>query len=42
MKNVKYPCRNCKYKANCGDNMRTTPCNGRQTKTEKKAKEERR
>ena len=28
----KYPCRNCKYFDECGENMRTVPCNGRETK----------
>lgn len=35
-RNVKYPCRNCVYFATCGENTRTEPCNGRQTKSEKK------
>ncbi len=33
---MKYPCRNCVYFAACGDNMRTMPCKGRTTKTERK------
>ena len=35
-KSVKYPCRNCVYFNQCGDNMRTHPCAGRQTKSERK------
>ena len=31
---VQYPCRNCVYKAVCGDNMRTVHCDGRKTKRE--------
>lgn len=31
-----YPCRNCIYFKECGDNMRTIPCNGRKTKSEVK------
>lgn len=30
---AQYPCRNCVYKATCGDNMRTEPCTGRRTKS---------
>lgn len=26
---AQYPCRNCKYFDECGDNMRITPCDGR-------------
>ena len=37
MKQPKYPCRNCKYFNACGDNMRTMPCEGRET--EKKESE---
>lgn len=32
---VKYPCRNCVYFKTCGENTRTEPCKGRQTKREK-------
>lgn len=35
----KYPCRNCIYFSACGDNMRTMPCAGRKTKSEKKREE---
>lgn len=35
---VKYPCRNCVYFKICGENTRTEPCKGRQTKTEQKNK----
>lgn len=31
-----YPCRNCIYFKECGENMRTMPCNGRKTKSEVK------
>lgn len=34
----KYPCRGCVYFQVCGDNTRTHPCEGRQTKTEQKEK----
>lgn len=33
---VKYPCRGCVYFNACGDNTRTTPCQGRKTKSETK------
>ena len=33
---VKYPCRSCVYSKACGDNTRTMPCNGRQTKRQQK------
>lgn len=36
MKTVQYPCRNCVYFKACGENMRTQPCEGRATKSEKK------
>ena len=36
MSNVKYPCRNCIYFKACGDNTRTMPCKGRQTKSQHK------
>lgn len=36
MKQPKYPCRNCIYFKACGDNTRTMPCKGRQTKSQKK------
>ena len=29
-----YPCRNCKYFKQCGDNMRTASCEGRTTKSQ--------
>lgn len=32
----KYPCRNCVYFRECGDNMRVMPCDGRKTKSEYK------
>lgn len=35
-KNVKYPCKGCVYFSTCGDNTRTEPCNGRETKSERK------
>lgn len=35
----KYPCRNCIYFSACGDTMRTVPCAGRKTKSEKKREE---
>lgn len=38
MSNVKHPCRNCVYFKACGDNARTMPCKGRQTKSETKKK----
>lgn len=31
-----YPCRGCIYFTACGENMRTMPCEGRMTKSEKK------
>ena len=34
---AKYPCRNCVYFENCGDNMRQMPCMGRTTKSQRKA-----
>lgn len=39
MSEAKYPCRNCIYFKACGDNMRTAPCKGRVTKSEKKREE---
>ncbi len=36
MTETKYPCRNCIYFKSCGENMRTRPCSGRKTKSEKK------
>lgn len=39
MATVKHPCRNCIYFKACGDNMRTAPCKGRVTKSEKKREE---
>lgn len=32
---VKYPCRNCVYFNQCGDNQRTQYCAGRKTKRNK-------
>ena len=32
-----YPCRNCVYFNECGENMRTMPCSGRMTKSQRKA-----
>ena len=32
----KYPCRSCVYFKACGDNTRTMPCDGRQTKRQQK------
>ena len=31
---AEYPCRNCIYFKECGENMRTEPCDGRITKRE--------
>lgn len=31
-----HPCQSCIYFKACGENTRTTPCNGRITKNEKK------
>ena len=36
---AKYPCRNCVYFNTCGDSARTMPCEGRTTKTQRKAYE---
>ncbi len=36
MNNVKKPCVSCVYFKICGENTRTTPCNGRVTKSERK------
>ena len=36
MDQPKYPCRNCIYFDACGDNTRTMPCYGRQTKSQKR------
>lgn len=36
MNQPKYPCRNCIYFKACGDNTRTMPCYGRETKSQKK------
>ena len=33
---VKHPCQGCIYFKVCGNTNRTMPCNGRQTKTDKK------
>lgn len=33
---VQFPCRNCVYFNECGDNMRTAQCNGRKTRRESK------
>ena len=33
---AEYPCRNCIYFKVCGSNVRTEPCSGRTTKTDKK------
>lgn len=38
-KNVKHPCQGCVYFAACGNTNRTEPCEGRQTKSEKKKEE---
>lgn len=35
----KYPCQNCIYFDECGENSRTMPCMGRQTKSQKKKEE---
>ncbi|MCH5191881.1 MAG: hypothetical protein J1F23_06915 [Oscillospiraceae bacterium] len=35
-KQPNYPCRGCVYFKACGENTRTMPCDGRQTKTEAK------
>ena len=39
MTTARYPCRNCIYFKCCGENMRTYPCAGRKTKSEKKKEE---
>ena len=31
---AEYPCRNCIYFKECGENMRIEPCDGRTTKRE--------
>lgn len=36
---AKYPCRGCVYFNEFGENMRTMPCEGRLTKSEKKEQE---
>lgn len=36
VKQVQYPCRGCVYFKECGDNMRTMPCEGRRTKRQQK------
>lgn len=33
---TQYPCRGCIYFDECGENMRTEPCAGRETKSDKK------
>lgn len=35
-KNVKYPCRGCKYYNSCGSTSRIKPCEGRVTETRRK------
>ena len=35
-KDVKYPCRNCKYFIACGDNQRVARCEGRELKSKKR------
>lgn len=35
MSQPKYPCRGCIYFKVCGENTRTMPCKGRQTKSKK-------
>ena len=39
MKQPQYPCRKCIYFKACGDNTRTMPCKGRQTKSQKKSED---
>lgn len=34
---IKHPCIGCVYYAECGESTRTMPCNGRQTKSQRKA-----
>lgn len=36
---TQYPCRGCIYFKECGNNNRTVPCEGRVTKSQKKAEE---
>lgn len=36
MAKLKYPCRNCAYKAACGNTNRTQPCAGRITPNEQR------
>lgn len=33
---IKKPCLNCIYYKECGESIRTMPCKGRTTKTDKK------
>ena len=35
-KQPKFPCRDCIYFKACGENNRTEPCEGRETKSDKK------
>ena len=39
-KQVKHPCIGCVYFNACGETNRTTPCDGRITRSERKAAEE--
>lgn len=36
VKQVQYLCRGCVYFKECGDNMRTMPCEGRRTKRQQR------
>ena len=38
-KQVKHPCIGCVYFNACGETNRTTPCDGRMTRSERKAAE---
>ena len=38
-KQVKHPCIGCVYFNACGETSRTTPCDGRMTRSERKAAE---
>ncbi len=41
MKQPKKPCQCCIYFKVCGDTMRTEPCTGRKTKSDKKREDKR-
>ena len=40
VRQVQHPCRGCVYFKECGDNMRTMPCEGRKTKRQRKKEDE--